>query len=93
MRLPETQGKRVLLYIVKIKALGTKAGIESISAEEDEIVLRLFEGMRFDQEKIETFKSYGVQTSGSQARFAMKQPGRSWQRVLEETLMGLAARV
>ena len=79
-----------LLYIVKIKALGSKAGVESISAEENDIVLRLFEGMRFDQQKIEPFYRYGIQTSGSQSRFSMKQPGRSWQRVLEEILMGLA---
>jgi transcription-repair coupling factor (superfamily II helicase) len=79
-----------LLYIVKIKALGIKAGIESISAEDDEVVLRLFEGMRVDQNEIATLDKYGVQTSGSQARFSMKQPGRSWQRVLEEILIGLA---
>jgi transcription-repair coupling factor (superfamily II helicase) len=81
-----------LLYIVKIKALGSKAGIESISAEEDEIVLRLFEGMRFEQKKLAPFYRYGIQTSGSQVRFGMKQPGKGWQRVLEEVLRGLEIR-
>ncbi|HEX9896239.1 MAG TPA: transcription-repair coupling factor [Dehalococcoidales bacterium] len=75
-----------LLYIVKIKALGSKAGIESISAEDDDIVLRLFEGMRSDQKKLSPLYRYGIQTSGSQVRFDMKQPGKSWQRVLEEIL-------
>jgi transcription-repair coupling factor (superfamily II helicase) len=79
-----------LLFIVKIKVLGAKAGIESISAEDDGIVLRLFEGMRFDQQKIGLIDRYGIQTSGSQARFSMKQPGRSWQRTLEEILVKLA---
>jgi transcription-repair coupling factor (superfamily II helicase) len=79
-----------LLYIVKIKALGSKVGIESISAENDEIVLRSFEGMRFDQKKLMPFYRHGITTSGSQVRFGMKQPGKSWQRVLEEVLSGLA---
>jgi transcription-repair coupling factor (superfamily II helicase) len=79
-----------LLYIVKIKALGSKAGIESISAEEDEIVLRLFEGIRFDQKKLALIDRYGIQNSGSQARFEMKQQGKGWQKILEEILSILA---
>jgi transcription-repair coupling factor (superfamily II helicase) len=79
-----------LLYIVKIKALGNKAGIESISAENDEIVLRLFAGMRVEQKKLAPFYRYDIKTSGSQVRFGVKQPGKGWQRALEEVLSGLA---
>jgi len=38
-----------LLYVVRIKALASRAGIESIATEEGQIILRLFEGMRFDK--------------------------------------------
>ncbi|MFQ5996239.1 MAG: transcription-repair coupling factor, partial [Dehalococcoidales bacterium] len=37
-----------LLYAVRIKLLATKAGIESITTEHGQIVLRRFEGMGFD---------------------------------------------
>jgi len=75
-----------LLYIVRVKALGARAGIESISAENDEIVLRLFEGMRFDQGKLAPFLRPGITVGSGQLRMAMTQPGKGWQKVLEEIL-------
>ncbi|MDP2919832.1 MAG: transcription-repair coupling factor [Dehalococcoidia bacterium] len=78
-----------LLYIVRIKALGAKAGIESISQEDDEIVLRLFAGMRFEQKKLAPFYRYDIKVGTSQLRFSVKQPGKGWQKVLEEILRGL----
>ena len=41
-----------LLYAVRIKGLAAKAGIESISTEEGYIILRRFQGMPFDAQKV-----------------------------------------
>ncbi len=76
-----------LLYAVKIKALAAKAGIESISTEEGQIILRLFEGMRFDRQKLEPVLRDGVKVGTTQLRLTPKRLGGEWQQVLEEVLM------
>jgi transcription-repair coupling factor (superfamily II helicase) len=78
-----------LLNIVKLKALGAAAAIESVSAENGEIVLRLFEGMRFDQLKLRALSRYGIMSTGSVGRFSMKQSGKGWLIALEDILKAL----
>jgi transcription-repair coupling factor (superfamily II helicase) len=76
-----------LLYAVKIKALAAKAGIESISTEEGQIILRLFEGMQFNKQKLEPLSKDGIKISLTQLRLNPKRLGADWQQVLEEALM------
>ena len=76
-----------LLYVVKIKVLATKAGIESISTEKEQIVLRLFEGMRFDRQKLEPVLRDGIKLGVTQIRLNLRRLGRGWQKVLEEALI------
>jgi transcription-repair coupling factor (superfamily II helicase) len=81
-----------LLYGVKIKVLGTKAGIESITMEEGQIVLRRFEGMRFDHQKLEPYLRGLRQPVGSLHLDALrlslnpKRIGADWPKVLEEVV-------
>ena len=75
-----------LLYVVKIKVLAAKAGIESISTEHGEIILRLFEGMQFNKQKPEPFLKDGIKLGLTQLRLNPKRLGGEWQRVLEEVL-------
>ncbi len=75
-----------LLYAVKIKALASKAGIESVSTEHGEIVLRLFDGMRFDKQKLQPVLRDGTKVGVTQLRLNPKRLGKQWQRVLEEVL-------
>ena len=75
---------RNLLYAVRIKALAAEAGIESISTEDNRIVLRLFEGMHFDKQKLEPFAMAGVKIGLTQLRLNYKKLSNIWQRVLEE---------
>ena len=75
-----------LLYAVKLKALASKTGIESISTEHGQIILRLFEGMRFDRQKLEPFLKDGIKLGLSQLRLNPKRMGNEWQEVLEEVL-------
>ncbi len=82
-----------LLYALRIKIQAAKAGIESISTEEGQIILRLFEGMQFDKQKLEFFVKGlephlkdGVKIGFSQLRLNPKRLGKEWQQVLEEVL-------
>ena len=75
-----------LLYAVKIKTLAAKVGIESIATEQGEIILKLFEGLRFDKEKLEPFLKDGIKFHPIYLRLRAKRLGKEWRRVLEEVL-------
>jgi len=85
-----------LLYAVKIKLLAAKAGIQSIGSEPGEIVLRLFEGMRFDRQKLEPFlkglrfPAGSLHLDARQIRLHPRRVGKDWERVLEELLQTIA---
>jgi len=78
-----------LLYAVKIKILAAKAGIESISTEEGQIVARLFDGMKFDQQKLTPLLKDGIKVGTTQLRLNPKRLGKEWQGVLEGILKGV----
>ncbi len=81
-----------LLYALRIKILAAKAGIESISTEDSQIVLRRFEGIRFDRQELEPLLRGLRLPAGSfhldalQLRLHPRRLGRDWQKVLEEVL-------
>jgi len=75
-----------LLYAVKIKALAAKAGIESISTEDGQIILRLFDGLQFNKHKLEPFFKDGVKIGLTQLRLNPKRLGDGWQEMMEEVL-------
>ena len=75
-----------LLYAVRIKNLAAKAGIESITNEHGEIVLSLFEGMRFDKQKLEPLLRDGIKAGTIQIKLYPKRLGKNWQKVLEEVV-------
>jgi len=72
-----------LLYVIKIKALAGKAGVESILTEHGEIVLRMWEGMRFDREKLEPVMREGIRVGTTQLGLNLKRLGKEWREVLE----------
>ncbi|MCJ7426175.1 MAG: transcription-repair coupling factor [Dehalococcoidales bacterium] len=74
-----------LLYALKIKLLAARAGIESVSTEDGEIVLRLFGGMQFDREKLEPFLGEGVTPGKGQISLNYKRV-EGWRGVLEGML-------
>jgi transcription-repair coupling factor (superfamily II helicase) len=75
-----------LLYAIKVKILAAKAGIESISTEEGQIILRLFEGMKFTPHQREIPLPDGVRMGTSQIILNPKRLGKEWQGVLEGVL-------
>jgi transcription-repair coupling factor (superfamily II helicase) len=77
-----------LLYALKIKGLGAKAGIESISIEEENIVIRRFQGLPFDTLKFLSLSAYRDQIyiGHTLMRINHKKLGKDWRKVLEEVL-------
>jgi len=75
-----------LLYAVKIKALAARAGIESISTEDGQITLRLFDGLQFNKQQLEPFFKDGIKVGLTQLRLNPKRLGKEWQQVLEEVV-------
>jgi transcription-repair coupling factor (superfamily II helicase) len=70
-----------LLYALRIKILAAKAGIESVSTEDGEIVIRLFGGMQLDREKLEPLLGEGVTLGKGQIRVGYKRV-EGWQKRL-----------
>jgi transcription-repair coupling factor (superfamily II helicase) len=74
-----------LLYAVKIKALAAKAAIESISTEDGQIVIRRFQGMPFDQRKLQPLVRDGIKLGVTHLYINPKRV-KDWQKVLEEVV-------
>jgi len=75
---PEVQN---LLYAVRLKGLAAKAGIESISTEDNHIVLRRFH-TPFDKKPLEPLRD-GIAVGRTQIKLEYKKMGRGWKGVLE----------
>ena len=75
-----------LLYAVKIKLLTAKAGLEAVSTEQGQIVLRLFEGMQFDKQKLEPVLKYGIRMGITHLHLDPRRLGEEWPKILEEVL-------
>jgi transcription-repair coupling factor (superfamily II helicase) len=75
-----------LLYAVRIKLLAMKAGIESVSVFEGQLVLRLFEGMQFSPEQRAITFPDGIKIGLNQIRLNLKRLGKDWGEVLEGVL-------
>ena len=73
-----------LLYVVKIKLLAAPAGIESISTEDGQIVVRRFQGMPFDQQSLRPFLIRDGIKGGITHLFINPKRVRDWQSVLEQ---------
>jgi transcription-repair coupling factor (superfamily II helicase) len=78
-----------LIYALRIKALGAGAGIESISTEDDAVVLRRFQGLPFDAQKFLGSLRDGITLGHTQIRINYKRLGREWRGVLEKILVSL----
>jgi transcription-repair coupling factor (superfamily II helicase) len=75
-----------LLYMVRLKALAARAGIESISTEPGQVTLRLFGGIQFTPGQRELISRDGIKVGLTQIRLNLKRLGSEWQKVLEEVV-------
>ena len=78
-----------LFYAVKIKGLAAKAGIESISTDEGQIIIRRFGELPFDAQKLTPFLRDGIAVGRTQIRINYKKIGKGWKGVVEEVIKAL----
>jgi transcription-repair coupling factor (superfamily II helicase) len=74
---------RNLLYALKIKLLAMKAKLESVSTEDSQIVLRVFQGMQFDRSRLVPLLKEGIRIGVTQLRLSVR---KGWQGLLEEVM-------
>ena len=75
-----------LLYAVKVKILALEAGIQSIAADDGQLVLRTVEGKKVGKGRA---FGEGVKVGTTQVRLDIKRLGPGWQEVLEQVLRDL----
>jgi transcription-repair coupling factor (superfamily II helicase) len=83
---PEVQN---LLYALRVKALGAKAGIESVSTDEGQIIIRRFGEVAFDAQKLSRLMRDGIAVGRTQIRINYKKIGLGWKGVVEHLLKAL----
>jgi transcription-repair coupling factor (superfamily II helicase) len=80
-----------LLYAVRVKILVTPTGIESVTTtERNEIVLSLFEGMRFDLVKLGHLTRDGITITPANIKLSLRRLGKGWQKTLESVVSNIA---
>jgi transcription-repair coupling factor (superfamily II helicase) len=79
-----------LLYMVRIKLLGSAAGIESISSEDGQVVLSLGAAAKFDRPSLQRAFGSRLKIGTNQLRLDMRQANKEWQEVLKQVLKVMA---
>jgi transcription-repair coupling factor (superfamily II helicase) len=75
-----------LLYVLKLKALGLKARIESISTSDSVITLRLHQGEQFSRGIINAISALGIKAGIAQVIINLNSSRENWQKLLERVL-------
>ncbi len=84
--LPEVEN---LFYAVKIKGLAAKAGIESISTEEGQIIIRRFGGLPYDASRFTAALEEGVTVGRTVVRIDYRKLKGRWKKVVGGVIGGL----
>jgi len=79
-----------LLYMVRIKLLGSMAGIESISSEDGQVVLSLSAAAKFDRPSLQRYFGSKLKIGTNQLRLGMGRASEEWKEVLEQVLKIMA---
>ncbi len=80
---------RNLLFIIRLRCLGTKTGIESIGTSEGTITIRLFPGKPIQRPKLFQYYRYGLKIGVTQLAISIDRMGQEWQTMLEELIKAL----
>ena len=83
------QGKN-LLYMVRIKLMGSRIGLREISSERGQVVIKLGPGLRIDRPTMQAYFGDRLKVGTSQLRLDTKRAGREWRKVLEGVIKRMA---
>jgi transcription-repair coupling factor (superfamily II helicase) len=84
---PET---RDLLYIVRIKLLGSYTGVQDVSAEGGQVVIRLRRGTRIDRTQLQGRYGDRLKVGVNHLRLDTRRIGRGWKNTLEDIMNMIA---
>ncbi len=79
-----------LLYMVRIKLLGSRAGIESISTEDGQVVLTLGAAVAIDRQLLQRAFGSRLKIGTNRLRLDMNRDGKEWKDELEQGLKKVA---
>jgi transcription-repair coupling factor (superfamily II helicase) len=75
-----------LLYILKIRMLATKAGVESISSNANIVTIRLLPGLQFNRQRLIPSMRFGIKVGVSALIVNLSNLGSDWQKSFESIL-------
>jgi transcription-repair coupling factor (superfamily II helicase) len=78
-----------LFFAVRIKGLAAKAGIESITTEEGQIILRRFGGLPFDARRFTAALGEGITVGRTMVRIDYGKVKGKWKKVVEGVIKAL----
>jgi len=78
-----------LLYVVSLRVLAAQAGIQSISVEGKQVMIKFIEGRKFDYKHLEQARP-GIKVGTTQVQLDLRLLGHRWQKVLEEVMLKLS---
>jgi transcription-repair coupling factor (superfamily II helicase) len=79
-----------LLYIVRIKLLGSYASVQDVSTEGGQVVIRLRPGTKIDRTLIQEHYGEKLKVGTNQLRLDMRRAGKDWRNVLEDVIRRIA---
>ncbi len=75
-----------LLYLLDVKILAGQLGVESVSKEQDQVVIRFTEGYTVDPVKLPAPEKW-LKVGASQLRLDLRYLAQRWQKAIEEVLI------
>jgi transcription-repair coupling factor (superfamily II helicase) len=75
-----------LLYVLKIRMLATKAGVESISSNANIVTIRLMPGLQFNRQRLIPSMRFGIKIGVSALIVNLNNLGSDWQKNFESII-------
>ena len=78
-----------LLYVVQLRCLAAQAGVEALTVDDGDIVVRLSDPGRLDRARLERLFGDRLQVGRSQLRLSQRGRGAHWREALQQVLEAL----
>ena len=79
-----------LLYIVRIKIMGCRVGVQDIHLEKGQVVVKLGPGTEIDKDYLQDLFGDKLRIGPTQLRLDVRRVGKGWRKVLEQLLERIA---
>ena len=75
-----------LVYVLVVKAIALKTGIDTIASNDGLVTIRLLPGLMIKRERLGPMYRYAPKIGISQLSINIKRLGKDWQKIFEELL-------